>query len=342
MVGRRKISFFNEVKLRVLSKLSSWQSKNFTRGGKEVLTKALKQAIPAYAMSIFKIRQGLCSEIEKAIARFWWGSLNTHRSIHWARWERLCHAKIRGGIGFREFSSFNQTLIAKQRWRILHNPDSLMAKILKAKYFKHINFMEAKLGSNPSFVWRSILWGKQVLHKGLRWRIVKSGYQQAIKLKFPDRACCSDSSKTQWKANGPPGHVEFAATSSEEEERGDRANNCCLLGNMVFKELLYCGGEEGRPHAAVARAEAIVASYRRIKSGNGQDLSRHQYDNKKTWEPPYQEGRAEKQGSSAILFVPRKCNVIAHNLANVALEFEVAVTWIGDFLVQVLMLFSSS
>lgn len=168
MVGRRKISFFNEVKLRVLSKLSSWQSKNFTRGGKEVLTKALKQAIPAYAMSIFKIRQGLCSEIEKAIARFWWGSLDTHRSIHWARWERLCHAKIRGGIGFRDFSSFNQTLIAKQRWRILHNPDSLMAKILKAKYSKHTNFMETKLGSNPSFVWRSILWGKQVLHKGLR------------------------------------------------------------------------------------------------------------------------------------------------------------------------------
>lgn len=50
----------------------------------------------------------------------------------------------------------------------------------------------------------------------------------------------------------------------------------------------------------------------------------------------------KNQVSSAILFVPRKCNVIAHNLANVALEFEVAVTWIGDFLVQVLMLFSSS
>lgn len=46
-----------------------------------------------------------------------------------------------------------------------------MAQILKAKYFKHSSFMEAKLGSNPSYVWRSILWGRQVLHKGLRWRI---------------------------------------------------------------------------------------------------------------------------------------------------------------------------
>lgn len=131
MVGRRKISFFNEVKLRVLNKLSNWQSKNFTRGGTEVLIKAVKQAIPAYAMSVFKIRQGLCSEIEKVIARFWWGSLDTHRSIRWARWERLCHAKIRGGIGFQDFSSFNQTLIAKQRWRILHNPDFINGKNLE-------------------------------------------------------------------------------------------------------------------------------------------------------------------------------------------------------------------
>lgn len=160
MVGRRKISFFNEIKLRVLSKLSSWQSKKFSCGGKEVLIKAVVQAIPAYAMSVFKILQGLCEDIEKVISRFWWGSSDTHRSIHWTRWKRLSHAKIRGGLGFREFSCFNQALIAKQGWRILHNPESLMAQILKAKYFKHSSFMEAKLGSNPSYVWRSILWGR--------------------------------------------------------------------------------------------------------------------------------------------------------------------------------------
>lgn len=136
----------------MLSKLSSWQSKCFSSGGKEVLIKAVAQAVPAYAMSVFKIPQTLCDDIEKAIARFWWGSTGGKRSIHWSSWNRLCQAKTKGGLGFRDLSYFNQALIAKQGWRILHNPDSLMAKILKAKYFKGAGFMDAKLGSNPSFV----------------------------------------------------------------------------------------------------------------------------------------------------------------------------------------------
>lgn len=74
MVGRRKIRFFSDIKLRVLNKLSSWQHKSFSCGGKEVLIKAMVQAVPAYLMSIFKLPQALCEDIERATARFWWGS----------------------------------------------------------------------------------------------------------------------------------------------------------------------------------------------------------------------------------------------------------------------------
>ncbi|KAL9438276.1 hypothetical protein AB3S75_024032 [Citrus x aurantiifolia] len=74
-------------------------------------------------------------------------------------------------MGFRDFSSFNQALVAKQGWRILQFPDSLVAKVLQARYFQNKDFMKAKLGSTPSFVWRSILWGRQILSSGARWRI---------------------------------------------------------------------------------------------------------------------------------------------------------------------------
>lgn len=54
-----------------------------------------------------------------------------------------------------------------------------MAKVLKALYFKKTDFLNAKLGHKPSFIWRSILWGRQMLHQGLRWRI-GSGEQVKI------------------------------------------------------------------------------------------------------------------------------------------------------------------
>lgn len=71
MVGRKRISFFNDIKLKVLSKISNWQHKLFSSGGKEVLIKAVAQAVPAYAMSVFRIPLELCNDIQRAIARFW-------------------------------------------------------------------------------------------------------------------------------------------------------------------------------------------------------------------------------------------------------------------------------
>lgn len=152
MVRRKKVSFFNYIKLRVLNKISSWQSKWFSSGGKEVLIKAIVQAVPSYAVSIFKIPLGLYADIQGAIARFWWHSKGNHRGIHWAKWEKMCNSKGRWGMGFRDLSSFNQALIAKQGWRVIQFPDSLMAKVLQAQYFKQTGFRNAKLGYNPSFI----------------------------------------------------------------------------------------------------------------------------------------------------------------------------------------------
>ncbi|XP_024039324.1 uncharacterized protein LOC127898872 [Citrus sinensis] len=171
MKRRKKTSFFREVKLKVLSKINNWQHKMFSSGGKEILIKAVAQAVPAFAMSVFKLPKGLCEEIQSEIAKFWWGSKKDKRGIHWARWDKLSCAKSRGGLGFRDFISFNQAMVAKQGWRLIQFPNSLVSKVLRARYFRSCSFLNAKPGSNPSFIWRSILWGRQVIQKGARWHI---------------------------------------------------------------------------------------------------------------------------------------------------------------------------
>ncbi|KAK9214864.1 hypothetical protein WN944_006864 [Citrus x changshan-huyou] len=122
-------------------------------------------------MSVFNLPLGLCNDMQGEIVKFWWGSSKEKRSIHWSRWENLSQAKIRGGLGFKDLSCFNQALVAKQGWRLIQASDSLVARVLKVRYFRHLSFLEASLGSKPSYIWRIILWGREVLIKGCRWRI---------------------------------------------------------------------------------------------------------------------------------------------------------------------------
>jgi hypothetical protein len=67
-------------------------------------------------------------------------------------------------------------LLAKQGWRLLHNPYSLAGCILKAKYFPRGSFLNASLGSRPSYAWRSIFSAKDLLTEDLVWRIVNGFY----------------------------------------------------------------------------------------------------------------------------------------------------------------------
>lgn len=86
-------------------------------------------------------------------------------------WEKLSKHKSAGGLGFRNFRDFNLSLLGKQGWRLLTRPDSLSTKLFKARYFPEGNFIDAKLGNNPSFVWRSIWEAKDVVLSGVRWRV---------------------------------------------------------------------------------------------------------------------------------------------------------------------------
>lgn len=72
--------------------------------------------------------------------------------MHWLNWKNLCAPKTVGGLGFRSLIAFNKSLLAKQIWRVIQKPDSLMARVLKARYFKNSDIMKAGLSSNPSYI----------------------------------------------------------------------------------------------------------------------------------------------------------------------------------------------
>ena len=103
--------------------------------------------------------------------KFWWGQRGQESRITWVSWRRMCKSKLVGGMGFRNLQAFNLAMLAKQGWRLISNPNSLVAQIYRARYYPHGDVFHSKLGSSPSFTWRNIYNGLEVVKRGSRWRV---------------------------------------------------------------------------------------------------------------------------------------------------------------------------
>ncbi|KAK2661975.1 hypothetical protein Ddye_000549 [Dipteronia dyeriana] len=108
-------------------------SKQISGGDKGALAAILEmEAIPVYSMNLFKLPSFLISDIHRLCARFWWSGGVANRKMHWCTWEVLCKARCDGGMGFRDL---------------------------------------AKKGSSGSFLWNSLVWCRELLEKGFKWRV---------------------------------------------------------------------------------------------------------------------------------------------------------------------------
>lgn len=151
-IGRNKSVIFGRLKDKIRARVRGWDSKWFSAAGNEVLIKMVLQSIPTYTMSVFLLPNKLCQEIESLISNFWWRSSNNNKGIHWRSWGRLSEHKHNGGMGFKNIRDFNLAMLGRQGWRLLKFEDSLVGRVFKSKYYPQCNFLEAKLGRNPSYV----------------------------------------------------------------------------------------------------------------------------------------------------------------------------------------------
>lgn len=174
-----KNQIFSYVQERLQSRINFWSSKLLSKGGKEVQIKAVAQALPTYVMSCFLLPKGILKKIRGAISRFWWSSKIDSKGLHWVAWEKICTAQEEGGLGFRDMHNFNLALLAKQLWWLLRYPSSLLAKVLKGRYYRYTNPLATGKPNNPSYGWRSIIAAKELLQKGLR-RSIKSGFDTKV------------------------------------------------------------------------------------------------------------------------------------------------------------------
>lgn len=76
------------------------RKKILSRAGKEVLLKAVIQAILTYVMGVYEFPNIIIQKIHAAMARFWWESSDAKRKIHWRSWDSLLYIEMIWRDGF--------------------------------------------------------------------------------------------------------------------------------------------------------------------------------------------------------------------------------------------------
>jgi hypothetical protein len=170
-VGHSRNGTFKYLRDRVWEKIKGWMEKLLSYAGKEVLIKAVAQAIPVYSMACFRLPRGICENVTSLIRQFWWGSKRGKRKPCWVSWDVCTKPKSLGGLGFRDIELFNLSLLARQAWRLIEGPMTLSARILKSVYYPSVSFLDSELGAHPSQIWRAILDGRDVVAQGIIKRI---------------------------------------------------------------------------------------------------------------------------------------------------------------------------
>ena len=78
----------------IISKLKSlvrgWSPKQISTAAREVIVKAVCQAILTYSMSCFQLSKNLCKKLTNVVARFFWGGDESKKENALEKMERYC------------------------------------------------------------------------------------------------------------------------------------------------------------------------------------------------------------------------------------------------------------
>lgn len=83
MFDRSKSNGLKYIAEKVQSQVQHWNNQFLSYASNEVLIKSVAQSIHVYSMFCFRFPQGLIQDINRLLAKFWWGGKDNHRKIHW-------------------------------------------------------------------------------------------------------------------------------------------------------------------------------------------------------------------------------------------------------------------
>ncbi|KAL2929232.1 hypothetical protein RDABS01_034643 [Bienertia sinuspersici] len=132
-----------------------WKSKFLSLAGRATLAKSTLSTMGIYSMQSAKIPKSTCDDIDRKTRKFIMGEHDDQRKVHLISWGTLQNPKEQGGLGFQSMRQSNAAFLTKIGWRMLSEPTTLWARVLRNKYCQgrcDIDVFQATL--NSSNLWK--------------------------------------------------------------------------------------------------------------------------------------------------------------------------------------------
>lgn len=172
---RDKSKAYDFIYQKFKTRLTLTKANNLNHAGRLTLIQSVFSSIPIYYMANVLFCKKFIAKITAIIRTFWWHGIQKDqqkKSIHYRSWDAICKTK-EGGLGIKKLELVNKGMLINTAWRLVHNPDSFLAKIKKAKHFPYASLWTAPTYIPKSTFWASILSVRHHLEKQVTIQLIE-------------------------------------------------------------------------------------------------------------------------------------------------------------------------
>lgn len=221
---------YSEIIDKVHRRMTGWKRECLSYAGRVALIKLVISAIPCYAIQTSLWPNSVVEEIERCARRFLCEEEEGYRKLHQV-------TKSKEGLGIWRLEVANRAFSAELGWRMVKHNTALWAQVLRSKYIRNKSTNMGNLKGRKSHVWKSIIEGRKVLKRRLKW-----GGNQIL-----DRSAQDKGWKEVWKQKGQ-GRWQFhlwiawkqrLLTNAEKRRRHTREDSKCQICGKKTETTLH-------------------------------------------------------------------------------------------------------
>ncbi|XP_056848360.1 uncharacterized protein LOC130498784 [Raphanus sativus] len=157
MSRKLKISEYSALLSKLTAIFKSWSVKLLSFAGRLQLLKTVIFGTVSFWLSAFILPKGCIKSIESLCSRFLWSGNIEKKGIAKVDWNTVCLPKEEGGLGLRNFTTWNHVLCLKFIWLILSKSPSLWVDWHQSVHLNEESFWTIEASAADSWAWRKLL-----------------------------------------------------------------------------------------------------------------------------------------------------------------------------------------